>query len=126
LLELLAAGRWRKHVERLQQKIGKARTVAAKQLREAGVMLEPPGEGGLFLWGAVPPQVDVEELVRDAYRNKIVLMRGSAFMADGADDPHIRFNVVYSQHTRLADYLRPRLAAVATAQDALRRARAHG
>jgi len=124
LLELLAAGRWRKHVERLQQKIGAARTVATRQLREAGVLLDLPGEGGLFLWGTVPQQVDIEELVRDAYRNKIVLMRGSAFMADAADDPHIRFNVVYSQHTRLADYLRPRLAALATAQDALRRARA--
>lgn len=123
LLELLAAGRWRKHIDRLQQKIGKARTIAARQLQEAGVQLEPPGEGGLFLWGQVHPQVNIEELVRDAYRNKIVLMRGSAFMAGGAEDPHIRFNVVYSQHTRLAQYLKPRLAAMGAAREALERAR---
>jgi DNA-binding transcriptional MocR family regulator len=126
LLELLAAGRWRKHLERLQNRIGTARAAAARQLAEAGVLLDQPGEGGMFLWGMVPAAVDVEELVRDAYRHKIVLMRGAAFTADGAADPHIRFNVAFSQHTRLADYLRPRLSALAQAQSTLRRVRALG
>jgi len=126
LLELLAAGRWRKHIERLQNRIGVARSAAARQLSEAGVLLDEPGEGGMFLWGTVPTAVDVEELVRDAYRHKIVLMRGAAFTADGSADPHIRFNVAFSQHTRLADYLRPRLSAMAQAQGTLDRVRALG
>ena len=124
LLEALAAGRWRKHLDRLQRKLGQARNAAARQLRQAGVLLDHPGEGGLFLWGAVPAGVDVDELVKDAYRNQILLVRGATFMADAAADPHIRFNVVFSQHARLAHYLHPRLAALAAARGSLARASA--
>lgn len=122
LLELLAAGRWRKHIDRLQAKLGAARNAAARQLRQAGVLLEHPGEGGLFLWGAVPSGVDVDELVSDAYRHKILLVRGATFMADGHADPHIRFNAVFSQHVRLGEYLGPRLSALGAARQALARA----
>jgi len=124
LLEALAAGRWRKHLDRLQRKLGQARNAAARQLRQAGVLLDHPGEGGLFLWGTVPAGVDVDELVKDAYRNQILLVRGATFMADAAADPHIRFNVVFSQHARLAHYLHPRLAALAAARGSLARASA--
>jgi DNA-binding transcriptional MocR family regulator len=120
MLELLAAGRWRKHLDRLQQKLGAARAASTKALRDAGVLLHHPGEGGLFLWGAVPHGVDVDLLVKDAYRNDILLVRGATFSADPqAGDPHIRFNAVYSQHTRLADYLKERFAAVARARSTL-------
>jgi DNA-binding transcriptional MocR family regulator len=122
LLELLAAGRWRKHIDRLQAKLGAARNATARQLRQAGILLDHPGEGGLFLWGAVPRGVDVDELVKDAYRNKILLVRGATFMAGSTPDPHIRFNAVFSQHVRLADYLGERLHALATLQGTLARA----
>jgi DNA-binding transcriptional MocR family regulator len=124
LLELLAAGRWRKHLDRLQQKLGSARTAAARQLRQAGVLLHHPGEGGLFLWGAVPAGVDIDELVRDAYRNQILLVRGATFRANGERDPHIRFNVVFSQQPKLADYLSARFAALGRGQRVLERAAA--
>ncbi|HZY18812.1 MAG TPA: PLP-dependent aminotransferase family protein [Ramlibacter sp.] len=124
LLELLATGRWRKHIDRLQRRIAAATAAATRQLAAAGVLLDHPGEAGLFLWGRLPAGVDVDELVRDAYRERIVLMRGAAFRADGADDPHIRFNAAFSQHVRLADYLRGRLSAHAISQAALRRAQA--
>lgn len=124
LLELLASGRWRKHIERLNRRIAGARNAAARQLSEAGVSLDHPGDAGLFLWGRVPDGVDVDELVRDAYRNGILLVRGAAFMADGAADAHIRFNAAFSQHVRLGNYLRERLAGLASGQAALRRAQA--
>jgi DNA-binding transcriptional MocR family regulator len=124
LLELLAAGRWRKHLERLQRKLGAARNLAARQLRQAGVLMPHPGEGGLFLWGAVPAGVDIDELVRDAYRNQILLVRGATFRANGERDPHIRFNVVFSQQPMLADYLGARFAAVARGQRTIERASA--
>ena len=121
LLELLAAGRVRKHLDRLQQKLATARRAATKQLRQAGILLEHPAEGGLFLWGSVPQGVDVDELVKDAFRNGLLLSRGATFMADGRPDPHLRFNVVFSQHERLASYLRERLSALSSARVAIRR-----
>jgi DNA-binding transcriptional MocR family regulator len=106
LLEILAAGRWRKHLDRLQRKLAAARQASARHLAAAGLVFDPPGEGGLFLWGAVPGDIDVDLLVRDAGRNKIVLARGEAFLADGAGDPHIRFNVAVCAEPGVGEYVR--------------------
>ena len=122
MLEVLAAGRWRKHLDRLQRRLAAARHASEKQLACAGVRFDHPGAGGLFLWGEVPEGVDVDLLVQDAVRNKILLVRGAAFMADGASDPHIRFNVAMCQAPAVADYLRERLQAVAGVRQAMTRA----
>lgn len=124
LLEALAAGRWRKHLDRLQQRLAQARGAAMQQLQDAGVRLEHPGEGGLFLWGALPAGVDVDAVVKDAFRSGILLVRGATFAADGAPDPHIRFNVAFAQPPRLAQYLKEQLSAATSTQRALARARA--
>ena len=116
MLEVLAAGRWRKHLDRLQRKLAAARHVSETQLASAGMRFDHPGEGGLFLWGEVPEGVDVNLLVQDAWRNKILLVRGATFMADSADDPHIRFNVAMCQAPVVADYLRGRLEALSGAR----------
>jgi DNA-binding transcriptional MocR family regulator len=126
MLEVLAAGRWRKHLDRLQRRLAAARAASEKQLAGAGIRFDHPGEGGLFLWGELPEGVDVDLLVQDALRNKILLVRGAAFYAEGNDDPHIRFNVAMCQAPAVADYLRERLGAVTGAQQALLRARQPG
>nr|WP_315491021.1 PLP-dependent aminotransferase family protein [uncultured Rhodoferax sp.] len=126
MLEILAAGRWRKHLDRLNAKLLAARQVSARQLTSAGLVLDHPGEGGLFLWASVPEAVDLNLLVQDAYRNKILLVRGATFSADNPTDAHIRFNVAFSQQPRLADYLRERLQSLAGARAALERASAAG
>jgi DNA-binding transcriptional MocR family regulator len=109
LIELLAGGRFRKHLDRLQRKLQTARAVTSRQLRQAGILLDRPAAGGLFLWGGLPHGTDVDQLVRDAYRQGIVLARGAAFAADARPDAHIRFNVVLSQPPRLGEFLAERL-----------------
>ncbi|MBA5690338.1 aminotransferase-like domain-containing protein [Rugamonas apoptosis] len=121
LLEVLRAGNLRKHLDRLQRKIMAARNASTRQLTEAGVLFEHPGDAGIFLWGTMPAGVDVDLLVQDAYRNKILLTRGAAFSANSTPDQHIRFNVAFSQHPRLSDYLQERLQAVAGARSSLAR-----
>jgi DNA-binding transcriptional MocR family regulator len=121
LLEVLRAGNLRKHLDRLQRKIMVARNASARQLSAAGVLFEQPGDAGIFLWGTMPEGLDVDLLVQDAYRNKIVLMRGAAFSANDTPDRHIRFNVAFSQHPRLSTYLQERLQAVAGARASVAR-----
>lgn len=113
LLEVLRAGNLRKHLDRLQRKIMAARSASTRQLSAAGVQFEQPGDAGIFLWGTMPDGLDVDLLVQDAYRNKILLMRGAAFSANDIPDQHVRFNVAFSQHPRLSNYLQERLEAVA-------------
>lgn len=112
MLEILAAGRWRKHLDRLQRRLASARHASQRQLASAGIRFDHPGEVGLFLWGEVPEGVDIDLLVQDAVRNKILLARGATFMVDGAADPHLRFNVAICQAPAVADYLRKRLQAI--------------
>ena len=110
LLELLSTGRFRKHADRIQQRLGAARVATARLLRGAGVQIDAMGDAGIFMWGRVPEGVDVRGLVREAYDHQIVLAPGANFRANGAaDDPHIRFNVAASQNVRLAEFLAPRL-----------------
>ena len=105
-----------------QRRLASARHASEKQLASAGIRFDHPGAGGLFLWGEVPEGVDVDLLVQDAMRNKILLVRGAAFMADGNADPHIRFNVAMCQAPAVADYLRERLQAIDGVRHALTRA----
>jgi DNA-binding transcriptional MocR family regulator len=121
LLEVLRAGNLRKHLDRLQRRIMAARSASARQLAAAGLVFEHPGEAGIFLWGALPDGIDPDLLVQDAYRNKILLMRGAAFSANEVPSRHIRFNVAFSQHPRLGNYLQERLEAVAAARASLDR-----
>lgn len=109
LLELLASGRFRKHADRLQKKLHAARSTASRLLRDAGVLLDWPADGGMFLWGSAPAGVDVGALVKEAYQHNIVLAQGAAFSSDPALESHMRFNVVFSQQPRLAEFLKPRL-----------------
>jgi DNA-binding transcriptional MocR family regulator len=106
----------------LNAKLLAARHASARQLSAAGLLLDHPGEGGLFLWASVPDDVDLNLLVQDAYRNQILLVRGATFRANQQPDAHIRFNVAFSQQPRLADYLRERLQSLAGARAALARA----
>ena len=93
---MLAAGRWCKHRDRLNTKLLKAHQVSARQLTQAGLVLDHPGEGGLFLWVSVPEDAHLNLLVQAAYGNKILLVRGATFSADNPTDAHIRFNVAFS------------------------------
>jgi hypothetical protein len=68
--------------------------------------------------------VDLNLQVQDAYRNKILLVRGATFRANNQADAHIRFNVAFSQQPHLADYLRERLQSLAGARAVLARASA--
>ncbi len=120
LLEVLRAGNLRKHLDRLQRRIAIARNESTRQLSAAGIVFEQPGDAGIFLWGTIPDGLDVDLLVQDAYRNKILLMRGAAFSAHATPDQHIRFNVAFSQHPRLSTYLQERVQAVASALQGVR------
>ena len=70
----------------------------------------------MFLWGTLPDGIDIDVLVQDAFRHKILLMRGAAFSASDASNRYIRFNIAFSQQPRLSEYLKERLGAIKAAQ----------
>ncbi len=48
---VLIEGQYRRHIERLRDKLARARERTARALERMGVGLSPHGEGGMFLWG---------------------------------------------------------------------------
>lgn len=121
LLELLAAGRVRKHFERLHARLAAARSACMRQLRGAGIVFDSPGDAGLFLWGRVPEGVDLELLVKDAWQHGLLLAGGATFSPVGPASPCLRFNVVLGQHVRLTRYLGQQLQALAAGRGTLER-----
>jgi DNA-binding transcriptional MocR family regulator len=118
VLELLRSGRYCKHVKRLRQHIATARGSTTRALAAIGIRSDPLGQG-MFLWGKVPGPVDLDVLARDAYDNRILLAPEPVFRSarKPSQSSYIRFNVATSNHAKLADYLRRRLAVTSANAD---------
>jgi DNA-binding transcriptional MocR family regulator len=113
LREVLASGKYRRHVERLGDRIAKARAVSAVRLGDAGLTIESPTGQGLFLWASLPPAIDADRLLRDAQAAGIMLAKGSLFSPTARGNGCFRFNVAYGADPLLTGFLGERIAAAA-------------
>lgn len=119
--ELLAAGRVRKHVERLQARLAGARSACLQVLQDVGVRFEQPAQAGMFLWGRLPEGVAVEPLVKDAWQQGILLAGSATFGSEATSAGCLRFNVVYAQNVQLSRYLKERFALLEHTRNSLAR-----
>jgi DNA-binding transcriptional MocR family regulator len=102
----LREGSYRKHIERLHQRLAHARATAGNRLRSVGIepWLDPAA--GFFLWCKLPVGLDAADLARAALVNGIVLAPGNAFSLSQSAHNYMRFNVSQSQDERLFDFFR--------------------
>lgn len=121
IAELLAAGRVRKHLERLQARLAGARSASLRVLEDVGLRFEQPAQGGMFLWGRLPDGVAVEPLVKDAWQQGILLAGGATFGSEVTSSASLRFNVVYAQNVQLSRYLKERFALMERTRSSLAR-----
>ena len=98
-------------MERLRLRLERMRRDARAALESAGITFEGgPGEG-MFLWGRVPEATGVEQLVRRARDQSILLARGALFSPEAAASQCLRFNVCHSTRPPLIEFLRAALRA---------------
>jgi DNA-binding transcriptional MocR family regulator len=109
--EVLGGGRYKRHVEQTRARLARMRRDARLALESAGVEFDGPSGEGMFLWGRVPDNVPVDELVRRARERSIVLARGSLFSPVQGCMQWLRFNVAHSTSAPLVDFLRESLRA---------------
>jgi DNA-binding transcriptional MocR family regulator len=109
--EVLGAGRYKRHVEHTRTRLARMRRDARTALESAGIHFEPTLGEGMFLWGKVPEQVDMLQLVRRAREHSILLARGSLFSPGKACEQWLRFNVAHSNSPMLVQFLRESLRA---------------
>jgi DNA-binding transcriptional MocR family regulator len=107
--EVLDGGRYKRHVEHTRARLARMRRDARAALESAGIEFEPAESAGLFLWGRVPDAAPVDELVRHARTQRILLARGALFSPAGNCGQWLRFNVTHSASPPLVEFLRESL-----------------
>lgn len=120
--EVLAEGNYRKHIERVRQRLARQWPGLVRGLQESGLMLVGGEEVGVFAWCRLPEHIDEEVLVRDAAENGIQLAPGRVFHLNPSV-PHLRFSTPMANDARLFDYLKtriPQLQRLAPASDSVR------
>jgi DNA-binding transcriptional MocR family regulator len=109
LREVLNSGKYRRHTERLRDRLAKSRAASARQLSEAGMMVNSNPGDGIFLWAQLPPSVDPDRLAVDAKAKGILLAKGTLFSETGQHRDYLRFNVAYASDPALTDFLGGRI-----------------
>jgi DNA-binding transcriptional MocR family regulator len=79
----------------------------------AGITFESTAGEGMFLWGRVPDSTPIDELVRGAREQSILLAKGVLFSPSKGCRPWLRFNVAHSTAPPLIRYLHDTLKAAA-------------
>ena len=103
--EVLDSGRYRKHLETLRSRLSRMRRDAVQALRGAGINFETTGGEGIFLWGRVPDSTPMDELVRNAREQSILLAKGTLFSPSRSSRQWLRFNVAHSTAPPLIRFL---------------------
>ncbi|MGH8138109.1 MAG: hypothetical protein ACREVV_07945 [Steroidobacteraceae bacterium] len=78
---------------------------ARSALEATGIRFESDSGEGIFLWGRVPEGVAVDELVRSARAQSILLASGSLFSSAGGCGQWLRFNAAHSACAPLVRFL---------------------
>jgi DNA-binding transcriptional MocR family regulator len=111
--EVLASGKYRRHIVHLRDRVAKARAVSVFQLRQVGLSIESSSSEGIFLWARIPPGMDPDRLVIAAQAQGILLAKGSLFSPTGQCRGYFRLNVAYAADPLLLSFLSEQFSAAA-------------
>ncbi len=103
----LKSGSYGAHINGLRRTLTKAHHSARIALLQAGVVIESEASDGLFIWGELPSTTNVDNLMKEADHNGILLTKGSMFSPTGSFERHLRFNVAHAADPKLLEFLRP-------------------
>ncbi|HEV7368634.1 PLP-dependent aminotransferase family protein [Arenibaculum sp.] len=98
---VLKDGSYRKHVERLRERLSRAMGQTSARLKAIGIepWIEP--RAGMFLWCRLPDGLDAADVARKALAEGIVLAPGNVFSLSQSAGSFMRFNVAQSADPRI-------------------------
>lgn len=105
LLAALTDGSYRKHLERLRDRLARAMARTAARLDKLGIApwLEP--QAGMFLWCRLPAGLDAATLAQACLAEGVVLAPGNAFSQSQTANSFLRFNVAQSEDAKIFEVL---------------------
>lgn len=93
--ELLTSGAYRRHMERLRERLADTRPRVASRLRSLGFDTPVQTAGGFFLWGQWSDGRGTLALAKTASHHGLVLAPGSIFSPDHRDSNGLRLNIAH-------------------------------
>jgi len=108
--QVLAGGRYRKHMEEVRRRLVRARRDTAARLARLGIEPWLFPRGGFYLWCRLPDGRDGATVARRALVEGVVLAPGNVFSVSQSAGGYLRFNVTQSAHPRTLQALRNALA----------------
>jgi len=105
--DVIASGRYRRHLSRLRKQVEQAAAAAVEQLQAVGIVDLQPPSGGFYLWAPLPARTDDLQLARQAAAEGIFLAPGSLFTPVAEQRlSGLRINVAHGADARLLGFLR--------------------
>ncbi len=107
---MLIDGNYRKHLSRLQQRLGEARLNVARAFERIGLELFVEPADGMFVWARFPGVEDSLTLAEASQRDGIMLAPGAIFRPHLERSPWMRFNVTVCEAPRVQSWLQRQAA----------------
>lgn len=108
---VLTEGGHRKHIERLTDRLARARSRLCTQLTACGLSLLAKPDGGMFVCAALPEGTpSSREIAEHALTQGIMLAPGEFFVTQSEPCHWFRFNAAYSDDARLYRFLETTLS----------------
>jgi DNA-binding transcriptional MocR family regulator len=100
---VLSEGRYRRHVQRLRERLARARAATAHRLEALGLDCGAVSTGGMFLWADAG--LDTASIAREMFEHGFLMAPGTLFVPDQRPSTYLRFNVATSDNQRMLERL---------------------
>ncbi len=110
--ELLARGRYRRHLAQLRERVAKASATAIRVLGQIGINDVIGSGGGYYLWAKLPPHINTTELAKRASAKGIFIAPGAIFSLrpDSTDANSMRINIAHANDHRFLEFISKNLS----------------
>ncbi|WP_172201429.1 PLP-dependent aminotransferase family protein [Niveibacterium sp. COAC-50] len=102
---MLIGGQYRRHCERLRERLDAARASTLRMLERTGCEVPYVPSAGVFLWVRKTGVEDAAPLVDAAAQSGILLAPGQTFRPQMQASPYFRINIAYGGDRRLERFL---------------------
>lgn len=106
VFQLVSAGHYRRHVQKLKTRLQELHPAAVKSLSRAGAKVLPSDPGGYYIWLELPKHIDELALIQKAATAGIFLAPGSVFYPTRTSHPPaLRINVAYASDPKFLTFI---------------------
>jgi DNA-binding transcriptional MocR family regulator len=106
VFQMVSAGHYRRHVQKLKTRLQELHPWAVKSLRRAGATVRSSDTGGYYIWVELPKGINELALIQKAATAGIFLAPGSVFYPTRtAHPPALRINVAYASDPKFLSFI---------------------